>query len=249
MTNPDPSVNPPDEKPRPRIPSTAAELRALQEVISSGRLSTYLRRTHFNARRALELYEWNVCAGAALYPILQVNEIALRNAVNAALVHTFGPSWPKSGGFLRALPGKERSVFDGEIRKLQNKLRGAPVSTGDVVAARTYWFWTFLCTARFQERLWNRAFTLAFPNAPPRMDREIVYRRADAVRRMRNRIAHHEPLLRFDLPGAYQPGIVDRALDLARESAVGGGEMAPGTGNHLAPEPRPKRLRRGTRVS
>lgn len=85
------------------------------------------------------------------------------------------------------------------------------VSVGDVVAAQTYWFWVFMLTRRFQNRVWNQGFALAFPHAPSGVDREVVFSRVDAIRVLRNRIAHHEPLLKFDLPGAYQ-----RALSIVR---------------------------------
>lgn len=203
-------VNPHPQNPGGRIPSTAAELRALEEAISPARLATYLRVCHFNARRALDLYEWNKRAGAALYPVLQANEVALRNAVHAALTVAYGPQWPLSPGFLRSLPSHERSAFQAEIAKLRRRMGRAP-ATGDVVAAQTYWFWVFLLTTRFQDRVWTGGFAAAFPHAPRNVDRTVVHTRAEAVRRLRNRIAHHEPLLGFDLAGTYQ-----RALSVVR---------------------------------
>ncbi len=203
MANTFPSVNP--------VARTAADLRALQEAISPARLQTYLRQTHFNARRALALYEWNVRAGAALLPILQANEVALRNAVSLALTSAFGPRWPVSGGFLRSLPGRERANFEAETGKLRTRIGAGGMSTGDVVAAQTYWFWVFLLTSRFQDRVWNKHFAAAFPYAPRSVDRAVVHGRCESVRLLRNRIAHHEPLLKHDLPGAYQ-----RALSIVR---------------------------------
>ena len=44
---------------------SAARIAALTDAISTARLSTYLRRSHGNVRRALDLYEWNIRAGAA----------------------------------------------------------------------------------------------------------------------------------------------------------------------------------------
>jgi len=155
-------------------------------------------------RRALDLYAWNIRAGAALYPFLQVNEVALRNAVHRALVSQFGAEWPYSQGFLRALPRPERETFEHGRRKLERTLRMPRATTGDMVAAQTYWFWVALLTARFEQRVWTREFAASFPFAPPRISREIVQARADSIRRLRNRIAHWEPLLDYDLLGAHQ---------------------------------------------
>jgi hypothetical protein len=205
------TLTPPVKAPLALFPLRAADLAALTEAFSQARLSTYLRRTHGNARRALDLYAWNVRAGAALYPILQMNEIALRNAINRGLVSQFGADWPYSQGFLRSLPRPERETFERARRKLENSLKTTRVSTGDVVAAQTYWFWVMLLNARFEQRIWSREFAASFPFAPPRIDRELVYDRADAIRRMRNRIAHWEPLLDYDVRGAYQ-----RAISMVR---------------------------------
>jgi hypothetical protein len=186
------------------VPATAAEVRALREAISPARLTTYVRRAHGNTRRAFDLYAWNVEAAAALYPILQVNEIALRNAINRALESQFGTQWPYSQGFLRNLPRVDRQTFENGRTKLERNLGVSQVSTGDVVAAQTYWFWVMLLTSRFERRIWNQEFARSFPCAPPAVDRGIVHDRADELRRLRNRIAHHEPLLDHDLVGAYR---------------------------------------------
>lgn len=194
-------VNPPAQ---PAFPTTAAEVKALRQAISPARLTTYIRHAHGNARRALQLYAWNVNAGAALYPILQVNEIALRNAVDRALVAQFGTHWPYSPGFLRTLPRADKDAFERGRLRLERTLRVARVTTGDVVAAQSYGFWVLLLTSRFQRRIWNLEFGASFPAAPRQVDRSVVHDRADEIRRLRNRIAHHEPLFNFDLPGAHQ---------------------------------------------
>lgn len=176
----------------------------LREAISSPRLRTYLRAAHHNSRSALELYAWNIRAGAALYPILQVNEVTLRNAVNRALTSQFGARWPYSEGFSRSLPRGERAAFLSGRSRLERKLTVTRVSTGDVVAAQSYWFWVMLLNSRFEARIWSRELTRSFPHAPPPVDRAALHSAADSIRRLRNRIAHHEPLLAHDLRGAHR---------------------------------------------
>lgn len=193
------------------IPATVADLHALRDAISPQRLGTYLRRTHYNSRRALDLHAWNIRAGAALYPVLQVNEVALRNTVDRALVSQFGAHWPYSQGFLRSLPNHDSAAFVRERGKAERRLRVAQAATGDVVAAQTYWFWVMLLTSRFDNRIWSREFAQSFPHAPPSITRDVVHSRADTLRKLRNRIAHHEPLMEHDLLGAYR-----RALAIVR---------------------------------
>jgi hypothetical protein len=187
-----------------QFPSTVDDINALREAISPARLGTYLKRSHGNVRRALDLYAWNVQASAALYPILQVNEVALRNAVNRALVSQFGTHWPYSQGFLRNLPKIERETFEKGRTKLEAKQRARAVSTDHVVASQTYWFWVMLLASRFENRIWKREFTVSFPHVPPRIDRHVVHARAESIRLFRNRIALYEPLFDHDLMGTYR---------------------------------------------
>jgi hypothetical protein len=192
-------------------PLTAAQVAEVRSAISPPRFERCLRRAQRNSRRALELYAWNIRAAASLYPVLQVNEVALRNAVDGALAAAFGGGWPYAPAFLRALPGRERDAFERDRAALERRLGRRPAADGDVVAAQTYWFWVFLLTQRFEDRLWRRGFAAAFPHAPPHVTREVLHLRADALRRLRNRIAHHEPLLDVDVRGAHA-----RALAIVR---------------------------------
>jgi hypothetical protein len=190
---------------------TVREINALREAISPARLATYVRHAQGNVRRALRLYAWNVRAAQALFAMLNVNEIALRNAVSRALESQFGPEWPYAQGFLRTLPAHERDAFERSVRKLEKTRRVARVSTCDVVSAQTYYFWVAMLTSRYEQRVWQAEFTRSFPSAPANVDRAVVHGRAEAIRVLRNRIAHHEPLLMIDVAGAYR-----RALSMVR---------------------------------
>jgi hypothetical protein len=185
-------------------PIPVSEIRALREAISPARLRTYLRLAHHNSRRALDRYAANTRAGAALYPMLQTNEVVLRNAIDRALASQFGGGWPYAVGFLRSLPRGERSAFEASVRRVEKTIGVPRATTGDVVAAQTYWFWVMLLNARFEQRIWSRELQRVFPHAPPQVDRAVLHSRADSLRRLRNRIAHHEPLLGHDLRGAHR---------------------------------------------
>jgi hypothetical protein len=190
---------------------TAAEVAEVARAISPPRFGRYLRRTHRNARRALGLYAWNIRACAALYPVLQVAEVSLRNAVDGALASAFGAGWPYAPAFLRALPGRERDAFERERAGVERRTAARRAADCDVVAAQTYWFWVFLLTRRWEDRVWRQGFPAAFPHAPRHVTREVLHARADALRLLRNRIAHHEPLLDVDVAGAH-----GRALAIVR---------------------------------
>jgi hypothetical protein len=148
-----------------------------------------------------------VRAAAALLPVLQANEVALRNAVNAALASQFGEAWPYSQGFLRALPKHDSATFLRERARVEKRIGVREVSTGDVVASQTYWYWVAMMTSRYEDRVWSREFRRCFPHTPRGVTRQVVHDRAETIRKLRNRIAHHEPLLAFDLLGSYNRAV------------------------------------------
>ena len=47
----------------------------------------------------------------------------------------------------------ERTTFERCLRTLEANLRKPRVSTGDVVAAQTCWFWVTLLTSRVEQRI------------------------------------------------------------------------------------------------
>jgi hypothetical protein len=67
---------------------------------------------------------------------------------------------------------------------------GAPV--GKVIAELTFGFWPSLISKHFHP-LWSASLHKAFPYA--HAPRRAVHLRLEVIRRLRNRIAHHEPIL------------------------------------------------------
>jgi hypothetical protein len=179
-------------------------LRALIAAISPARFSTYERLSNFDNRRAVTLYLWNARIAEAFYFPLQTNEVLLRNAVAKALAQVYGSKWPFSPGFQKSLPDKLRGIFIAALTPLVSRIGQDSVTTGDVIAALTYGFWVALLTARHQTRIWTPHFRLSFPGAPAGIARDLVHKEADRLRDLRNRIAHHEPVIRRDLAGDYQ---------------------------------------------
>ncbi len=65
----------------------------LCNVFSRPRFSTYLKATNYDKLKALELYKLNLQLSEALYPLLSVFEITLRNRVVNVLFKYYGSTW------------------------------------------------------------------------------------------------------------------------------------------------------------
>lgn len=59
----------------------------------------------------------------------------------------------------------------------------------------SFGFWVGLFRGDYEQALWNRLLPAVFPHAPRRLrSRSGLYERLDRIRRLRNRVFHHEPI-------------------------------------------------------
>jgi hypothetical protein len=167
---------------------------ALPLHLSSGRHGKFLAYTADDPSRAIRLYVWNTAAAAALWGGFHVLEVALRNALHQQLTQLAGREdwW---AGDLPFHHDQRR-----QLRSAQERIRttkGADATAGHVVAELNFSFWTSLLANRYHERLWQPALHNAFPHRSGR--RGALHRDLEILRKLRNRIAHHEPVLARDL--------------------------------------------------
>ena len=177
-------------------PFTPDEEHHLPKVLSAPRFATYLRETGNDKSRALELYHWNLQVSSAFMVPLHVLEVALRNAIVAAIEAVHGGTWPWTQGFIRSLPDPRFPAYSPK-RDLSSCAAQQPTA-GKVVAELKFVFWEKMLTNRHQNRLWDHQFYAVFPDAPrgvaSSQRRSELRSDIEAIRKLRNRIAHHEPV-------------------------------------------------------
>lgn len=155
--------------------------------------------------KALNLYMWNAQVSAAFFVPLHVCEVVTRNAISEVLEAVYGPRWPWSVGFERSLPIPIHGYRPKD--DLISARRNQP-TTGKVIPELKFVFWQKLLTSRFDSRLWNHHILTSFPNAAtlrmtPAQLRQSLYDDLEVVRKLRNRIAHHEPIISRNLLGDF----------------------------------------------
>jgi hypothetical protein len=183
-----------------------AELRDLPTVISAPRFATYLKAASNDRANALTLYQWNFQVSAALFIPLHMCEIAIRNGVAEALERVHGANWPWSNGFIQSLPiPKNKYRYNAQnnltdVGKIQS-------TTGKVIAELNFAFWQQIFTSGQDNRLWTPHLRSVFPRIPSTVRipdaRHTAFQNLFAVRRLRNRIAHHEPIFSRNLKADY----------------------------------------------
>jgi hypothetical protein len=182
----------------------AQEIDDLENALSADRFRPYVQMAQGDRVAAIRLYERNTRFSGALYCSIQGLEVCLRNAVHRSLTAAYGPDWFDHLTMLRyPLPQKLEAAKSNILGD------GKLLTPGRVVAELSFGFWTALLSAKYEKCLWvpclHRAFPYAFAGpefgttasgAPRRVNRQDIARRLDGIRQLRNRIAHHESIIR-----------------------------------------------------
>lgn len=169
-------------------------------LLTTERLSSYLRSTNRDLAQAMRLYEWNIAASTAVLATTGMVEILVRNALDAQLV-----AWAQARGeqsWLDTAPLDQRGVDDVAKARDRATNRGRdPELHGKVIAELSFGFWRYLVSQRYHASLWVPVLHRAFPSGGSdiRKRRREVEPRLVRLTLVRNRAAHHEPIHRRDL--------------------------------------------------
>ena len=181
--------------------------------ITEARLGPYLAACGGDRLEALARYYWNIELSEAFYPVIHSLEVALRNSLDSAVVGVVGrtnsrdiASWLDANPTLLLHPngladverakGKILRTDSATGQLIRNPKKGHP----DLVAALSFGFWTGLLEDHYAEParkgtlgLWPSQLETVFPGAA---NETLAGLRGgfNAVRHLRNRVFHHEPL-------------------------------------------------------
>lgn len=171
---------------------------AVKHALSADRVRTYevAIARHGSGASARDLYLWNARVSAAFLIPLHICEVVVRNAVAEALVSLHGPQWPWVQGFRDSLP--HPTTGHDALRELRRATYGPPTAAADIIPALSFMFWQKMFTQRFDARLWSHCLAQVLPGAdrtvPWHVLRACMHNDLEQIRRLRNRIAHHEPI-------------------------------------------------------
>ncbi len=143
-------------------------------------------------------YLWNVAICRELYTSLGMLEVAMRNGIHAALTAHFGQAdWYDRPSLLLT---RERD----DVAKAKRGIAAAghPIIPPRVMAALNFGFWTSILDQAYGGRIWTPPppapsvlIPRAFPHAPAHYQtRGRVHDRFNTIRKLRNRVFHHEPI-------------------------------------------------------
>jgi hypothetical protein len=210
-----------------------------EDWLSSERFATYLNATDGDQRAALALYEWNSVMSLSVMHDLGQIEVGLRNAYDRALNAAVPSGRHWTTDLMRFFPVALKQASNGRVidinerprHQVETAIRSASktaarrpradprrtkITGGDVIVHLPFGFWRYLSTAAQQKPLWVPYLRHGLHNQPAR---KKVDRHVDLLHQLRNKVAHYEPILAYNLD-ARRSDVIALAPLLASELAA-----------------------------
>lgn len=193
---------------------------SLRHALSVERLQAYVRKGDTGERDALCRYSWNLALCAAIHPALHFLEVTLRNHLfehsrtiidESSLDFVAVPCWLDAHPTLLG-EQEAKKVLTAKMEIQKSKKKFTP---GQLISTLGFGFWVSLCKRPYEQgrssgpALWPAIARVAFPYLQKRLrTRQNIHDRLDEIRKLRNRVGHHEPIWESDLCKAE-----DRAIE------------------------------------
>lgn len=169
---------------------TPQKLSNLEAALSPERLGPYKSFVQNHTARGIQLYSLNSDLAAALFDVLHVFEITLRNAMDRQLSNHFkSQRWMYDNRFTSLL----NQTSTDKLNQAIHLSRHNPLP-GKVIAELSFGFWKHLYASNYYQTLWQPCLQNIWPQPVRTHATGLDKLRSDleCVRVLRNRIAHHE---------------------------------------------------------
>lgn len=172
------------------------------QVLSPDRLEPYLTAAEEESGLALDLYRWNQEISGELFKVISVFETTLRVSLAGVLEAKYGQAWFRSESFARSLgPKGQKYGARGDLEAVRRKAKVEK----EFISRLSFAFWEELLTSKHVGRLWdsNPGKELLAAYESIGFSRTQLLAAINRVRRIRNKIAHHEPVYASDLQSVF----------------------------------------------
>jgi hypothetical protein len=173
-----------------------------EHYLGKERLQIFLDAAKNDRKLAMALVEWDTEMRGELYEVLSRWEIALRNAYDRVMRQwwTGEEHWlldPRSP-VRRINPDgsdsndRNRRAIDKAVKEATAR-HGKDAPIAQVISALNLGFWRYLTCKDKEKSLWVPVLHRAFPRPS---NRDQIDKQIGRLHRLRNRVAHHEPIFR-----------------------------------------------------
>ncbi len=171
----------------------------LEQTLSSDRFAKYLGWAGGDRNGAIRLYTLNTQLSESLYTPLHTLEVALRNRIHHVMSAVEGEDWYCKHDY-QANPVQADMLAKARADLIENN---KPETPGAMVAALTFGFWTAMLGREYED-LWQTTLKdIAKRDDGKGLRRKDFTKPLGPIRTLRNRLAHHETVLHWDLRKHY----------------------------------------------
>lgn len=169
----------------------------IHKYLGTQRLAGYRNAVGGDSQVGVQLYVWNIRASGAVFEVIGIVEVVLRNAIVDELTLLDQEMEMEWFEYLEPLLSeKALSVF--ETAKERATSKAGAMSPTQLITELSFGFWTYLFSRRYDMSLWRVGLSHRFSSISS-VKRSDVYNAMVSLKDLRNRIAHHEPIFRRDL--------------------------------------------------
>lgn len=171
-----------------------------EEIMSQSRMKRYVDACDGDTRKAMTLYRLNLHLSQDMFTVISCFEVALRNAIDKKLSSSFGTDWLRdsqmSGGiFDNVQCRRTRNIIHYAYQKRKHL---GTYSNEGLLSDMDFGIWKYMFSNE-EYRATGRTLLRIFPNKPRssaamQYNNSYMFNELDGVNKIRNRIAHHEPI-------------------------------------------------------
>lgn len=173
-----------------------------ENLISAPRMSRYLSACNDDTKKAMTLYRANLRLSQELFSILSIFEVVLRNKIDSHYRSVFHPIIRNEDWLIYAAsPG---GFYDnGSTSKTRTSILKAKSNLGEnythnkLLAELNFGFWRFQFGPK-EFRAAGSNLHQIFVKRSHGTNHTSIFNRLQLINKLRNRIAHHEPIC-FDI--------------------------------------------------
>lgn len=173
--------------------SATQQAQGLLAALPAPRIAPFLHETDGDAEKALDLYRWSHQMAADSLTVISHVEVLLRHRIDSLLAEHFDERHRHIPWFMQPATLDDRQPQD--LQRITDRLvRRGKLARDQIIASTDLGFWAAFFSSGRQE-LWDRCLHRGF-------DKRVVKERKDVstalekLRTFRNRVAHHDSLLR-----------------------------------------------------
>ena len=175
------------------------EFSDFEKALSKPRIGRFLVSANQDKEKALRLYRQNIELSKTLFGLLSIFEVTIRNYIDKHYREKFSDSeWLKKQcgqGGIFSHPSFIRYGFEPRTKILTTIAKlGTKYSHDRLVAELSFGFWNYMF-APIQFLVGGQSLHKIYENRPKGTNQKQIFNELDEIRSLRNRIAHHEPLI------------------------------------------------------